>query len=68
MTMTRDFMKEIEAFCAETGMAASYMGQLAVKNSKIYKRLQAGGTVDLNTVEKIRRFMTERRKSHRRVA
>lgn len=60
---TTDLRAEIASFLAETGMGSSYFGLLATGNSKLVERLEKGGTVTLETAEKIRKFIDERRQA-----
>jgi hypothetical protein len=63
--MEEALLREIRTFLAETRMSASYFGKLAVNNSEIVPRLEAGKTVTLRTVTRARRFMASRRALHR---
>ena len=63
--MEEILIREIRAFLAETRMSASYFGKLAVNNSELLPRLEAGKTVTLRTVTRARRFMASRRALHR---
>ena len=63
--MEEALIREIRTFLAETRMSASYFGKLAVNNSELLPRLEAGKTVTLRTVVRARRFMASRRALHR---
>jgi hypothetical protein len=61
MITHQNLLSEIEAFLAETSMAASYFGKKAASNSELVARLQGGGRVWPETEQKIRDFMAEQR-------
>ena len=54
-----ELMTEIEAFLAETGMAATKLGLTAVHDSHLVKRLRQGHSVTLKTADKVRGYMAE---------
>ncbi len=54
-------LPEIEAFLAETGMAATTFGQLAAHEWRLVERLRAGGDLRRRTEARIRAFMASHR-------
>jgi hypothetical protein len=58
---TKALREEIRAFLAETGMSATYFGKLAVGNSLVVRRLEAGRPIYLSTAERLRAYMAKRR-------
>lgn len=48
---------EILAFCERHNMSPRYMTKLAVNNSEIVPRLEAGGTITLATYAKLKEYM-----------
>ena len=54
-----ELMSEIEAFLADTGMAATKLGLTAVNDSHLVKRLRQGHSVTLKTADKVRDYMAE---------
>jgi len=61
MTEREKFISDIEAFIADTGVAATEFGRLTMNDKKFVGRLRAGSDVRLDTVERVRRFMTDYR-------
>jgi hypothetical protein len=59
--MNSDLISDIRDFLSETGMGPSYFGKAACGNSEVVSRLESGRTITLETAEKIRAFMAERR-------
>lgn len=58
--MSRDaevLLGQIEQACRQFKMAQSTFGRLAVNDGKLVPRLQQGGRVTLNTVERVHRFI-----------
>ena len=55
--MSTDFLTEVNAYVAETGMSPSYFGRCACGNTELVERLSAGKTVTLKTVDSVRSFM-----------
>jgi hypothetical protein len=53
----RVLLAEMKAFLNRSGMAASYFGKKACGNSEVIARLEAGGTVTLDTAHSIRKFI-----------
>lgn len=64
MTAREQFLAEIEAFIAHTGMTVSEFGERAMNDRKFVGRIRAGGNVRLDTADRVRRFMTEYRPAH----
>jgi hypothetical protein len=50
---------EIEAFLAETGMAATTFGQRSIRDWTLVDRLRVGGDVTTRKAETIRAFMVD---------
>ena len=59
--MSQELITEIKGFLAETGMAPSYFGKVAVGNSELVKRLERGSTITLKTAARLRAYMADRR-------
>jgi hypothetical protein len=59
--MNGDLISDIRKFLSETGMGPSYFGKAACGNSEVVGRLESGRTITLETAERIRAFMAERR-------
>ena len=52
-------LQEISTYCRAVGMAESTFGRLAVNDGKFVGRLRIGGAVTAQTVERVRRFITQ---------
>src|SRR5256885_15867116 len=52
---------EIADYCRRVGMAESTFGRRAVNDGKLVGRLRIGGRVTMETVERVRTFMSEHR-------
>lgn len=52
---------EIADYCRSVGMAESTFGRRAVNDGKLVGRLRIGGRVTMETVERVRTFMSEHR-------
>src|SRR5712691_11755639 len=52
---------EIADYCRRVGMAESTFGRRAVNDGKLVGRLRIGGRVTIETVERVRTFMSENR-------
>jgi hypothetical protein len=52
---------EISDYCRRVGMAESTFGRRAVNDGKLVSRLRIGGRVTLETVERVRAFMSANR-------
>lgn len=57
MTATEELLEEIEAFSREAGIAPSTIGRKSVNDGKLAERLKRGGSVTLETAERIRTWM-----------
>ena len=75
MSANQKLLTEIETFLKRAGMNDSSFGHKTVNDGKLVDRLRSGGSVTLNTAERIREFMAEyvppaskRRSYERRVA
>lgn len=62
MTAQEAFVKKIERFCRCTGMAESTFGYEAVNDRSFVFDLRRGRNIQLRTVERVEKFMAERRK------
>src|SRR5207244_11882350 len=54
-------LSEIADYCRRVGMAESTFGRRAVNDGKLVSRLRIGGRVTMETVERVRTFMSEHR-------
>src|SRR2546425_1951078 len=54
-------LSEIADYCRRVGMAESTFGRRAVNDGKLVGRLRTGGRVTMETVERVRAFMSEHR-------
>ena len=61
MSAHNNLLLDIESFIRSTGMGEAYFGQRAVGNSKLVARLREGRSIQLDTADRIRRFMSDRR-------
>ncbi len=61
--MSSDLLTDIRVFLTETGMGPSYFGKAACGNSELVERLEGGRTITLATADKVRAFMTDRRRA-----
>ena len=52
-------LHEISDYCRGAGMAESTFGRLAVNDGKFVGRLREGGAVTQQTIERVRRFITQ---------
>src|SRR5262245_3078906 len=59
-----ELLSEIEAFLAETGMAATKLGLSAVNDSHLVKRLRQGSSVTLKTADRLRAYLAQERARH----
>lgn len=64
--MSVNLLSEIDQFLAEFGIGEHRFGILAANNGRLVERLRSGGRVWPETEERIRKFMSERRKSVQR--
>lgn len=53
-------LREIRAFCKRAGMALTTFGQKAVHEWTLVERLEAGRTIEMRTVDRIRTFIAEK--------
>lgn len=58
--MMHPLVKKIEVFCRRRDMAESTFGNLAVKDSRVVKRLRAG-QVTLRTIARLEAWMAEQK-------
>src|SRR6266496_2492253 len=54
-------LSEIADYCRRIGMAESTFGRRAVNDGKLVSRLRIGGRVTMETMERVRTFMSEHR-------
>src|SRR4029077_9687132 len=54
-------LNEIADYCRRVGMAESTFGRRAVNDGKLVSRLRIGGRVTMETVERVRAFMSQHR-------
>ncbi|MEZ5709900.1 MAG: hypothetical protein R3E02_10990 [Blastomonas sp.] len=59
MDDTQILLEQIEQACRRMQMAQSTFGRLAVNDGKLVSRLQQGGRVTVQTVERVHRFIEE---------
>lgn len=59
MNETEALLAQIEHACRRLKMAQSTFGRLAVNDGKLVSRLQDGGRVTIQTVERVHRFIEE---------
>jgi hypothetical protein len=59
MNATETLMDEIEAFSRKAGISPSTLGRKAVNDGKLIHRLKRGGSVTLETAERIREYMRQ---------
>src|SRR5215467_16200412 len=52
-------LNEIADYCRRVGMAESTFGRRAVNDGKLVSRLRIGGRVTMETVDRVRNFMTD---------
>ncbi len=55
---SQSLLHEISGYCRRVGMAESTFGRLAVNDGKLVSRLRFGGRVTVETVERVRDFMS----------
>jgi len=59
MSAAQTLLRDIEAFSATAGIAASTLCRKAVNDGKLPERLRRGGQVTLETAEQLRAFMRD---------
>ncbi|WP_109807283.1 hypothetical protein [Sphingosinithalassobacter portus] len=59
MDDTQALLTQIEQACRRLRMAQSTFGRLAVNDGKLVSRLQQGGRVTIQTIERVHRFIEE---------
>lgn len=59
MSATEALLSEIEDFSRKAGIKPSTLGRKAINDGKLHERLRKGGSVTLETAERIRRWMLE---------
>lgn len=59
METTSELISAAERYCASRGISLSRLGGLAVNDGKFFRRLQAGGSCTIDTLNKVRRYMAD---------
>ena len=59
MNAQQTLLAEIEAFLLVSGMAPGSFGHATVNDGKFVGRLRRGGSVTLDTAERIRKYIAE---------
>lgn len=59
MTTTQALLTEIEEFSRKAGISPSTLSRKAINDGKLPGRLRRGGSVTLETAEKLREWMRE---------
>jgi len=62
MDETQQLIAEIDAFLAQSGMAATTFGQKAVRNWRIVEQIRSGCNIGMKTAGRIRGFISENQK------
>src|SRR5579864_9231957 len=60
---SQSLLHEISGYCRRVGMAESTFGRLAVNDGKLVSRLRFGGRVTVETVERVRAFMSRQKEA-----
>ncbi len=55
------FLREIQAFIAESGMAETTFGARAVNDGKLLDRLRTNGSVTTRTMHRVQQFIASQR-------
>lgn len=63
MNTREQFLQEIDAFLAHTGMTASQLGEQAVSDKKFVSRIRSGSSLTVRTLDRVREFMRAYRPS-----
>lgn len=61
MSLSEQFLAEIEDFLARTGMSASFLGKHAVGDPNLVGDLRGGRKTNLDLVDRVRAFMESHR-------
>jgi hypothetical protein len=61
MSANQALLSDIKSFSASEGIAASTLCRKAVNDGKLPKRLERGGSVTMETAERLRAYMDEHR-------
>lgn len=61
MNTREQFLQEIDAFLAHTGMTQSQLGDMAVNDAKFVPRIRAGSSLTVRTLDRVREFMRDYR-------
>jgi hypothetical protein len=63
MSTVESLLAEIEAFCREAEIAEATFGTRAAKDGKFVRRLREGAGVTTRTVENVRAYIAQHRRS-----
>ena len=66
MQSKKKLLREIKTFLKDTGMAKSTFGQMAVKNHRLVKKLEDGGTISIDVFDQVRDYMSAERRRRRK--
>lgn len=58
-TWTAQLKRELLAFHSDTGMKLSTIGAKAIKNARMWERLEAGGSITLEVADTLRAWMAD---------
>ena len=58
MSTARQFLAEIKSGAKILGIAPTTLCQRSVKNGKVIRRLERGGSITTDTMDKIRAYIT----------
>lgn len=59
MDLHSDLLTRAEAFCSRTGIPKAKLGRVVAKDSKFFKRVEAGGGFTVKTYERFLRHFRE---------
>lgn len=68
MSASADFLRELRTAAVILGIAPTTLCQRAVSNGRLVRRLEAGGGVEIETVNKIRAYIASQAPAKPRVA
>lgn len=63
MSTVTDLLDDIAAFCRRHDMAETTFGRHAVNDGKFVGRLRSGGSVTVDTIDRVRNYMTNHRQA-----
>jgi predicted transcriptional regulator len=61
MNTREQFLEDIDAFLAHTGMSERQLGDQAVNDAKFVARIRAGSSLTVRTLDRVRKFMRDYR-------